>query len=107
MNLALNQAAKIRNVLRGVQQVDEPTACIEKLRRGLTSSNGRRVRRRLRRLNLLSAQNLSDYWHFELEDAAEIGRLLTWFNDLADDWQIERRQQESARVAHEGGPAKV
>src|SRR6266478_3018609 len=66
-DLALNQATQKGNVLRGVQQVHEPTACIEQLRRGLAGGHRRTIRRRLRRLNLLSAQKLSDYGHFELE----------------------------------------
>ena len=91
-NLALNQAAQKRNVLRGIEQVDEPTAGVEQLRRGLTGSHGRTVRRRPSRRNLLSAQKLSDYGNFELEHQAEIARLFTRLDHSTDDRQVDRRK---------------
>ncbi len=88
-DLALNQATQKRNVPRGIQQVHEPATWIEQLCRGLTGGHGRTVRQRLSRLNLLSAQKLPDYRHFELEHETEIGHVLTCLDDVADDWQIE------------------
>ena len=48
-----------------VQQVQEAAAGIEQLRRGLTGRHGGTVRRRLSRLNLLSAKKFPDYGYIE------------------------------------------
>ena len=105
-DLALNQAAEKGNVLRRVQQVHQPAACAEKFRRGLTRRHGRTVRRRLSHLNLLPAEKLPDHGHFELERHRQAGRLFTCLDHLADDRQIDRRQQESRRIVDESGSAE-
>ncbi len=106
-DLALNQSAQKRNVLRDVQQIDEPAARIEQFRCRLTGRHSRSFRRRLSRLNLLSAQKLSDYGHFEFQHETEIRHRLTCLDHIADHWQVERRQQVSRLIEDEGSSAEV
>src|SRR5271157_4183626 len=60
-----------------------------------------------RRLNLLPAQKLADYRHFELEHETEKGHLLACLDYVADDWQIERGQQVARLVEDKRGSGEV
>src|SRR6476469_6171736 len=84
-DLALNQGAKKRNVLRRLQEVDQAAACTEEADRRLTCRHRSGLRRRVGYLNLLAAEELTDYVHFELERQRQAGHRFTCFYDTAHD----------------------
>lgn len=58
-------------------------------------------------MKLLLAENLTDQWHFELEEQAEHRFLFGRRDDLADNRQIDRRQEKGRTVAQVGCLAEV
>ena len=65
------------------------------------------VGRRLRHLNLFAAEKFPDHRHFEFERHRETGHFFTGLDDLADDRQIDRRQQVARLAVDESGSAEV
>ena len=58
---------------------------------------------RLSHLNLFPAEKFPDHGHFEFQRHRETGHFFTRLDDLADDRQIERRQQVSRFTVDESG----
>jgi hypothetical protein len=100
-DLALNQAAEKRNVLRAAEQVHEAAAGAEELRRGFAGGHCRAAGSRFRHRNFLTAEKLSHHGHLELERQNQAGLRLARIDHAADHRQIDSGKKESRGIVDE------
>ena len=57
-------------------------------------------------MNFFLAEKFADDLHIELEDETEVRNAFAGFEHVADDGQIERREQVARLVEDKGGPGE-
>src|SRR5205085_11360571 len=92
-DLAFEEAAQERDVLRIRQQVEQPAARAEELLCDRTNGHGRTIRRHVKHVELLAAEELTNNRDIQLKRDGKTGRLVACFGHSGYGWQIHGGKQ--------------
>jgi hypothetical protein len=91
--------AEERYILRCVKKVHEPRTRAQQLDRCLPNSDATSLRGGRRFRKLVSAEDLSNHWHFNCQAQREQWYRFACYDDLAHDEHINRSREEGGFVA--------
>jgi len=95
----LDQFTQEGYVLWNIKKVQKPRTEPQQIDRRFPNRDATTLGLTLKGMELLLAENVTDYCHIEFEQQRQQGHFLACCDDLAHDWHINRAQEECRFVA--------